>query len=177
MKSSKSSLVKSICYPQLFKVTTKATKYVCKNEAKAINAYTTAISGSAQIKVTKCGMFIDKNRPWMHATPDFLSSCACYGEVKCLYGVKDGDFKSYVQKKSSCLEMIDGIKQLKRNHPYYYQTHQQLLITGQQHCDVIVCASLDTGLIFFNRENFARSRPLGGCCTKNNKDAENMHFT
>ena len=148
MKSSKSSLVKSICYPQLFKVTTKATKYVCKNEAKAINAYTTAISGSAQIKVTKCGMFIDKNRPWMHATPDFLSSCACYGEVKCLYGVKDGDFKSYVQKKSSCLEMIDGIKQLKRNHPYYYQTHQQLLITGQQHCDVIVCASLDTGLIF-----------------------------
>ncbi|CAH3107979.1 unnamed protein product [Pocillopora meandrina] len=79
-------------------------------------------------------MFIDKNRPWMHATPDFLSSCACYGEVKCLYGLKDGDFKSYVQKKSSCLEMIDGIKQLKRNHPYYYQTHQQLLITGQQHC-------------------------------------------
>ena len=95
--------MKSICYPQLFKVTTKATKYVCKNEAKAINAYTTAISGSAQIKVTKCGMFIDKNRPWMHATPDFLSSCACYGEVKCLYGLKDGDFKSYVQKKSSCL--------------------------------------------------------------------------
>ena len=148
------SLVKSICYPQLFKVTTKATVYGCKNEAKAIDAYTTAMSAKHKdFKVTKCGMFIDKNRPWMHATPDFLSTCACCGdgcgEVKCPYGLKDGEFKSYVQKKSSCLEMIDGSLQLKRNHLYYYQTQQHLLITGRRHCDFTVCAFLDTGPIFF----------------------------
>ncbi|KXJ23861.1 Chromatin modification-related protein YNG2 [Exaiptasia diaphana] len=131
------SLVKSICYPQLFKVTTKATVYGCKNEAKAIDAYSTAMSKKhIDLKVTKCGMFIDKSRPWMHATPDFLSTCTCCGdacgEVKCPYGLKDGNFESYLTKKSSCLERTGNNLQLKRNHPYYYQT------LGKNHWEFVI---------------------------------------
>ena len=32
------------------------------------------------IKVLKCGLFINQKRPWMHTTPDFLCSCDCRGE-------------------------------------------------------------------------------------------------
>lgn len=65
------TLVKSIFYPQLFKITSETTSYGCKNEAKAINAYTMSEKAMSEkhkdFKVTKCGMFIDKKRPWLHA--------------------------------------------------------------------------------------------------------------
>ena len=52
----------------------------------------------------KCGVFIDKEHPWMHATPDFLCSCSCCGkgcgEVKCPYSIDDCDFDSYTARKS-----------------------------------------------------------------------------
>lgn len=38
------SLIKSICYPQLFKFTSKATDYGCQNEGAAVNAYANAMS-------------------------------------------------------------------------------------------------------------------------------------
>ena len=48
----------------------------------------------------------------VHATPDFLTSCDCCGlgcgEVKCPICIPDGDFDKYVQKKSSCLEKVNG---------------------------------------------------------------------
>ena len=30
-------------------------------------------------RTIKCGMFINKQYPWLHATPDFLSWCKCCG--------------------------------------------------------------------------------------------------
>ena len=83
----------------------------------------------------------------MHATPDFLCSCSCCGdgcgEVKCPYIIENWDFESYVLKKSSCLEKVNGVFRLKRKHQYYYQVQQQLSITGRQFCDFVVCAFSD----------------------------------
>ena len=31
-------------------------------------------------EVKKCRTFINKQYPWLHATPDFLISCDCFGE-------------------------------------------------------------------------------------------------
>ena len=32
------------------------------------------------IVLEKCGVFIDKEHRWIHATPDFLCSCSCCGK-------------------------------------------------------------------------------------------------
>ena len=29
--------------------------------------------------VTRCGLFINKEHPFLHATPDFLTQCDCCG--------------------------------------------------------------------------------------------------
>ena len=139
------SLIKRICYPQLFKVNSKAVNHGIKNESKAIDAYKSVMSSKHKdFSVKKCGVYIDKDHPWMHATPDFIVTCSCCGcgcgEVKCPITIENCDFQSYTAKKSSCLKSVDGKLQLKRDHQYYYQVQQQLRITGRQYCDFVVCA-------------------------------------
>ena len=57
-------------------------------------------------KITYCGTVIDKDHPWVHATPDFMPSCSCCGngcgEVKCPFSLENWDFDGYVEKESSC---------------------------------------------------------------------------
>ena len=102
-------------------------------------------------KVTKCGSFIDQTLPWLHA--DFLCTCSCCGdgcgEVKCPYSIQNWDFESYLLKKSSCLEKVDDMFKLKRNHDYFYQVQQQLSITGSKYCDFVVYAFNNNKPIFF----------------------------
>ena len=139
------SLIKSISYPDLFKVTTKAISHGRKNESAAVNAYTkTMLETHRDLKVEQCGMIVDKQHPWINATPDFLVSCSCCGngcgEVKCPYNIENCDLESYVEKKNSCLENVNGKVQLKRNHQYFFQVQQQLFITDSQYCDFVVCS-------------------------------------
>ena len=68
-------LIKSICYPQLFKFTSKATDYGCQKEGLAINTYANAMSQKHKDStIAHSGVFIDKLHPWIHATPDFMPS-------------------------------------------------------------------------------------------------------
>ena len=94
--------------------------------------------------VTKCGTFIDREHPFLHATSDFLCHCDCCvygcGEVKCPYCIEGLDFDKYCQRKNSCIQS-DGEKySLKRDHAYFYQVQQQLHITKRTYCDFIVFA-------------------------------------
>ena len=61
-------------------------------------------------KVVQCGTIVNREYPFLHATPDFLCSCSCCGdgcgEVKCPYCIDGIDFDSYVLKKGSCLEKL-----------------------------------------------------------------------
>ena len=103
------SLIQTICYPEFNKVFSKAVIHGCKYEASAISAYETVMQKQHKnFKVEKCGMFINKNYPWLHATQDFLCSCDCCGmgcgEVKCPFCIENCDFEQYVQKRSSCLK-------------------------------------------------------------------------
>ena len=56
-------------------------------------------------KVKECGMFVNQEYPWLHATPDFLCSCDCCGEgcgeIKCPYCLKDLDFQEYLTKQDN----------------------------------------------------------------------------
>ena len=76
------SLIETICYPGLYKVNTKATRYGQKQESDAIKAYETSMRAChVNLEVKKCGSFINKEHSFLHATPDFLVSCDCCGSV------------------------------------------------------------------------------------------------
>ena len=140
------SLIRTICYPGLYKVNTKVVSYGQKHESDAIKAYEAAVKANhANLEVQKCGLFINKGKAFLHATPDFLVSCSCFengcGEVKCPFIIKDGNFEDYIQQKNSCLEKVNGHFQLKKTHSYYFQVQQQLFsVPNVKYCDFVVCA-------------------------------------
>ena len=140
------TLIKTICYPNLFKVNTKAVIHGCKHEADAIKAYEEEMKNShVDFKLTQCGLVVNQEYPWIHATPDFLVSCSCCGlgcgEVKCPICVEQCDFDSYVLKKNACLEKVAGNFQLKRTHNYFFQVQQQLFtLPERKYNDFVVCA-------------------------------------
>ena len=139
------SLIKSICYPELFKFSTAATSHGCKHEDATILQYEEEMKViHINFRVTKCGTIINKEYPFIHATPDFLCSCDCCGsgcgEVKCPYCIEGLDFDTYVLGKTSCLEKKDSTFLLKRDHDYYFQVQQQLHTTKYTYCDFVVCA-------------------------------------
>ena len=140
------SLIQSTCYPELNKLNTDAVRHGCKHEQDAINAYEKIMKEThVNFRIVKCGLFINEDHPWLHASPDFLCSCDCCGEgcgeVKCPYCVENCDFESYVLKPSSCLEKDStGSYSLKKNHQYYYQCQQQIFTVKRQYCDFVVYA-------------------------------------
>ena len=91
-------------------------------------------------KVKECRMFVNQEYPWLHATPDFLCSCDCCGEVcgeiKCPYCLKELDFQAYLCTQGSCLNSNMTIKE---DHQYCYQLQQQLFTTGKKYNDFVVC--------------------------------------
>ena len=139
------SLIQRICYPELHKVNTKAVRHGCKHEASAISAFEASMKRThTNFKVIKCGLFINEENPWMHATPDFLCSCDCCGEgcgeIKCPLCLENCDFDSYVLKPGSCLEKnSSGEFVLVYTHEYYYQVQQQLFTTKLNYSYFVVC--------------------------------------
>ena len=131
----------------IYKINTKAIRHGCKHEGAAIAAYETVMKKShVNFQVKKCGLFIlNKDYPFLHATPDFLTSCDCCGlgcgEVKCPFCIHDANFEEYVRLQNSCLVKIDGVFKLKREHNYYHQTQQQLFtLKERRHNDFVVYA-------------------------------------
>ena len=91
------SLIQSICYPELSKITTKkAVLHGCQHEAGAINSYEQFMKTKhVSFKVLKCGTFINEDHPWVHATPDLLCTGCCgegCGEIKCPFCIENLDF-------------------------------------------------------------------------------------
>ena len=67
------SLIKTICYPNLFKVNTKAVMHGCKHEEDAIQAYHDEMKSThVNFQLQRCGLFINQQHPFLHAMPDFL---------------------------------------------------------------------------------------------------------
>ena len=101
------SLIKTICYPNIFKFSNAATEHSCKHESIAIKAYEKVMKEKHTNFHVKTCTFINQQYPWLHATSDFLCSCVCCGvgclEVKCPYCLKDTDLKDYPDKSNSCL--------------------------------------------------------------------------
>lgn len=125
----------------------KSIKHGRETEPEAKKVYIQEMKSAchSNIVFNECGLFVDKNYPYLGASPDLLVSCDCCGlgvvEVKC----------PLVTKCSTCVgictcKVPDYLVfneetctySLKKNHQYYAQVQGQLAISGRQYCDFFV---------------------------------------
>ena len=139
------SLLKSICYPETHRFSTKATTWGCQHEKDALTAYKTEMSAShADLNVTLCGFFISTEHPFLGASPDALTECNCCGqgvvEVKCPLSAQESSFAEAARNNTNfCLQQCgEGKYALKHQHQYYYQCQLQIFVTGRSFCDFVV---------------------------------------
>ncbi|XP_038045309.1 uncharacterized protein LOC119719909 [Patiria miniata] len=84
------SLIKCICYPDILKFSSQATRWGCCHEKEAIEIYTAQMMQTHEnIKVEKSGLVLNTMYPFFGSSPDGIVNCSCHGkgcvEVKCPY--------------------------------------------------------------------------------------------
>ncbi|KAK7939414.1 hypothetical protein WMY93_002740 [Mugilogobius chulae] len=93
-------------------------------ETGALKDYAT----KKHLNLTKCGLVIHPDAPWLGASPDGLVFDSLERPPFGLVEVKCPNVHSYVDCKY--LTMEHGKHKLKESHAYYWQVQGQLLITG-----------------------------------------------
>jgi len=139
--TSVTGLLKSLLYSQ-FKGTL-ATNYGKEKEDEAIQQFIEETG----LPVSKCGLFVDKHKTFLAASPDGLVEEDSIVEVKCPYKIVDLTPKEGIEQKKIdfCIFKNDTLE-LKRNHNYYYQVQGQLHITGRNFCYFILWSA--KGLLY-----------------------------
>jgi len=135
------SLIQRICYPEMNKFFSKATKWGCDHEDLAKSAYVDMMKDVHNGFVCKdSGLMVSSTHPFIGASPDGIIQCECCTgvgvlEVKCPYCVRDGEPSSapYVQD--------DGT--LMRTHAYYFQIQTQLFVCSADYVDFTVATFCD----------------------------------
>lgn len=146
------SLIKSICYPEVFKFSSKATSWGCKHEKSARDRYMMEMVGKHDnFSVKDSGLVL--NAKWSHigASPDGIVNCKCCNngvvEIKCPYCHRnDNIHEAVTQDKKFCLKPnSDGTLILDRTHAYYYQIQTQIFVCVVEYCDFVVCTFPENG--------------------------------
>ncbi|XP_053168488.1 uncharacterized protein LOC128352187 [Hemicordylus capensis] len=133
-------------------VQTPAMSWGIRNEKKAVEAYEALKSSKANkpVKVDDCGLFIDKSKAWLAASPDGIVREADTGkelgvlEVKCPYKHRDKTMTEACKDKAFCLEKEGDSFSLKKTHPYYTQVQCQMGVTGLGKADLVVHTNKET---------------------------------
>ena len=125
--------IKTVCYPDGFRFTSKATDWGCSHEKLARDMFLEQFRlDHPTAKMEDVGFFINPEVVYIGASPDGLLSCECCEccgidviEVKCPYCKKDAmldvEEKGFYLKK----DQHDSLK-LDRDHAYFYQIQTQL---------------------------------------------------
>ena len=83
------SLIKLICYPEVHKFSTEATKWGCEHEKIARKQYTDRQKKKHKnFQVCDSGFVIDTDYPHLGASPDGIISCDCCNECGVLEHVE-----------------------------------------------------------------------------------------
>ena len=118
-----------------------ALKYGRMTETIALRAYESDMikNGHTNVKISLAGLFVDKNKIYIGASPDALVECDCCGkglvEIKCPLSVaheNPANVKlAYVKEDSQGLIVNP-------NHAHYTQMISQMAVTNRSWCDLFV---------------------------------------
>ncbi|KYN14507.1 hypothetical protein ALC57_13287, partial [Trachymyrmex cornetzi] len=125
------SRVKSIIYPQELNV--ESVKHGIKHEEIARKN----IESMLNLKIKRCGLFIDSEIPFLGASPDGLIEEDGIVEIKCPFAARLLTPEDAIAGNISNLRSLYKNKEdekMNRSHVYYYQIQGQLHITQRQYC-------------------------------------------
>lgn len=116
-------------------------------EAGALKDYATL----KNLNLRKCGLVIHPDAPWLGASPDGLVYDPLERPSFGLVEMKCPNALNYVDCRY--LRVDHGTYKLKESHAYYWQVQGQLLMTGMEWCDFVVCAHDDMFVQRIYRDN------------------------
>lgn len=125
------SRVKLIVYPQDMK--TETMQYGIEYEEKARRSIEKALN----VKMKRCGLFIDMSIPFLETLPDGLIESNGIVEIKCPFSARSLTPQDAIAQNVSNLRAVyqhETDKTMKRNHNYYYQVQGQLHIIQREYC-------------------------------------------
>ena len=137
------SLIKLICYPEVHKFSTEATKWGCEHEKVACKQYTDMQAKKHKnFRVSDSGFVIDTNYPHLGASPDGIVSCDCcngYGvlEIKCPFSCRSVSWQEGIGGANFLEQDVHGTIGVKQSHAYYYQIQAQMHICHATYCDFV----------------------------------------
>ncbi|GBN01916.1 hypothetical protein AVEN_211855-1 [Araneus ventricosus] len=144
-----SNLVKRILYGD--RIETKAMRYGLANEDVARNQY--KIQNG--VLVSKCGLFVDPNNPFLCTSPDGLVGSEGLVEVKCPYTAREAKSlqEFYEGNKKFGLKFKENKEVfLPTSHKFFYQIQGQLNITNRKWCDLFLWCREDSLTIRIERD-------------------------
>ncbi len=93
------------------------------------------------VNCSPCGFIVHPDAPWLGSFPDGVIFDPSGNPPFGLLEVKCPNIQSYVD--CPYLKMSGGALKLRRQHKYYWQVQGQMLLTGLEWCDFVVCAQED----------------------------------
>ncbi len=93
------------------------------------------------VNCSPCGFIVRPDAPWLGSSPDGVIFDPSGNPPFGLLEVKCPNIQSYVD--CPYLKMSGGALKLGRQHKYYWQVQGQMLLTGLEWCDFVVCAQED----------------------------------
>ena len=141
------SLIKHICYPESFILSSKQTSWGCTHEGSARKRYEIKMKEShSSFSVDNSGFIINPEWPFVGATPDGTVSCLCCGkgivEIKCPFCHKGDTIEQAAEDKKFCPKKSNDKIFLDRAHAYYYQVQTQLFVADADYCDFCLCTKV-----------------------------------
>ncbi|GFX37612.1 yqaJ domain-containing protein [Trichonephila clavipes] len=126
-------------------VETYAMKYGLANEEIARKQYEREYSTEVKI----CGLFVDKDKPFLCASPDGLVGDDGLIEIKCPYSARfeSNLLEFLITKKNNSLGFKFSNERgiyLPLNHKFYFQIQGQLFITQRKWCDLYLWCKKDS---------------------------------
>lgn len=143
------SLIKIVCYPEVHKFSTAATRWGCSNEKKARDVYQNVMNAEHEnLTLADSGLHVNPVWPFLGASPDSMVDCDCCGrgvcEIKCPFKHRENTvLQATVLDEAFCLHQHNSKLALKKKHQYYYQVQAQLFVCDVDYCDFIVWTKKD----------------------------------
>jgi len=124
--------------------TVPALKWGRDNEEQARTNYEAAVGAI----VSRTGLTLLQQYPFIGATSDGISSNNVVLEIKCPYGGKDKSILELINDGYSHLQIGgNGHIALKESSPYYCQVQGELAIKGFELCHFVVWTPVDMAVI------------------------------
>ena len=105
------------------------------------NSSNTSKKHHKDVRYRECGIFIDKTKQYLGASPDLLIECSCCGErvveIKNPFSIAN-EIPSAHNLSFSC--MCNGQVALKQQHQYFSQVQGEMAITKRSLCYFFVYA-------------------------------------